>query len=64
MFTWTVWLRDLKFEGFLLLSKSARTIFTLANARLDKLLDAVVVIVLVFGVLAIALAFGVLAKFA
>ena len=47
-----------------LLSKSARTIFTHVNARLDKFLDALVVIVLVFVVLVIALAFGVLAKFA
>ena len=46
-----------------MLSKSARTIFTYANARLDKFLDALIVVVLVFGVLAIALAFGVLAKF-
>ena len=35
-----------------------------ANARLDKFLDVLVVIVLVFGMLAIELAFEVLAKFA
>ena len=41
-----------------------RMIFTYANARLDKFLDGLVVIVLVFGVLATVLAFEVLAKFA
>ena len=59
IFTWTV-LCNLEFQGYPLLSKSARTIFTHANSRLDKFLQALVVIVLVFRVLAIALAFGVL----
>ena len=52
IFTWAMWLYHLKFEGFPLLSKSARMIFTHANTRLDKFLNALVVIVLVFGVLA------------
>ena len=59
-----MWLCNLKFEGFPLLSKSTRTIFTHANARLDKVLDGLVVNVLAFGVLSMVLAFGILAKFA
>ena len=43
---------------------SIRTVFTHANARLDKFLDGLVVIVLVFGVPAIEIEFVVLAKFA
>ena len=62
IFTWTVWLCNLKFEGFPLLYKSAQTIFMHANTRLDKVLDSLVVIVLVFGVPAMVLSFGVLAK--
>ena len=64
MFTWTAWLCNLKFECFPLFSKSIRTVFTHANARLHKFLDGLVVIVLVFGVLAIEIEFVVLAKFA
>ena len=63
IFMWTVWLCNLKFEGFPLLPKSARIIFTHVNEHVDKFLDGLVVTILVFGVLAIVLAFGLLSKF-